>query len=161
MPSWVACEALWHMLYISPCTRHNSNTNLPTMSLSLSIPQFVVTGVVLWVLSALYRKLFASSSLDNLPGPPSSNLLLGMSRFELPCCCQRFLRRRVGHLQDLHNRNAWGFHKRLIHEYGPVSVVRGMFGVRIHVSQCFFAPLTSHSVSTDEDGLCVRSEGTA
>ena len=27
------------------------------------------------------------------------------------------------------NRDAWGFHKRLIHEYGPVSVVRGLLGV--------------------------------
>ncbi|KAK7688260.1 hypothetical protein QCA50_008630 [Cerrena zonata] len=93
--------------------------------MSLSLPsQLVVAGVVLWVLSSLYQRFFAPSPLDNLPGPSSNSLL-------------------TGNLTDMFNRNAWGFHRRLIHEYGPVSVVRGLFGERmVYV----FDPKAMHNI---------------
>lgn len=89
--------------------------------------QLVALGSVLWVIRTVYRLFLAPNPLDNIPGPTPKSFLTGMKLQEderrvLMCCF-------LGDLTRLFHRSAWDFHKKLIHEYGPISVVQGLFGV--------------------------------
>ncbi|KAK7695516.1 hypothetical protein QCA50_000152 [Cerrena zonata] len=76
------------------------------------ITQLAVFGSIAWIVRFIYRTFFAHHPLDNIPGPKPTSLV-------------------TGDLSRLFHRLAWDFHKTLIYEYGPVSVVRGLFGARM------------------------------
>lgn len=59
----------------------------------------------------------------------------------------------LGDLSRLFHRLAWDFHKTLIYEYGPVSVVRGLFGVwNVSFSSDELSELL---IALGKNGLCL------
>ncbi|KAI0823808.1 cytochrome P450 [Trametes gibbosa] len=81
-----------------------------------------VAGYPLWF---LFRKFITKSPLDNLPGPPPPSSVFS------------------GHFPHITARQSWKWWRAVVDTYGPVSVVKGVLGMRIlHVSD----PKALHSI---------------
>ena len=86
-----------------------------------------------WVLWKVLRQFVVKSALDNLPGPARNSYFFGMGPdvFYNDYCLMTLTHVMLtGNLPQLFNRYAWGFHKEIIHKYGPVTAIWGLFGVR-------------------------------
>ena len=102
------------------------------MAVSLGV-QLGVVALALWVARSIYIRSTASSPLDNLPGPARNSYFFGMGPdvFYNDYCLMTLTHVMLtGNLPQLFNRYAWGFHKEIIHKYGPVTAIWGLFGVR-------------------------------
>ncbi|RPD55983.1 cytochrome P450 [Lentinus tigrinus ALCF2SS1-6] len=69
----------------------------------------LVVGGFLWAIWQLVRPLFERSPLDIVPGPPSKSIV-------------------SGNLEQLFDRDAWGFHDELGQNYGSVVKIHAVLG---------------------------------
>lgn len=90
---------------------------------------FTSIGGLFFILALFFRRLFCTSVLDNIPGPPSSNSIVGRlcSVFS---SIPEFLQKALGHLIQLADPNGWEFYRKLSEDYAPGIVkLRGLLGV--------------------------------
>nr|VWO98257.1 Putative tyrosine-protein kinase AmsA (EC (Amylovoran biosynthesis membrane-associated protein AmsA) [Ganoderma boninense] len=76
----------------------------------------------------VFRNYLFSSPLDNIPGPPPVSLW-------------------TGHLPQLFDRKAWKFMAHTASTYGPISLLKGLFGRRILL---IHDPLALHAIVVKE-----------
>ncbi|KAI0347457.1 cytochrome P450 [Trametopsis cervina] len=81
------------------------------MVMSVSIGKGTGFVILLWLLRRLYRLRYVRSSLDNIPGPPSTSLW-------------------KGNIGSLFHRHAWEYHDELMQKYGAVVRFNGLFNSR-------------------------------
>ncbi|KAJ7478259.1 cytochrome P450 [Mycena latifolia] len=72
-------------------------------------PQYAAVALIVYASWAILRRIFSSTVLDNIPGPPSRSLL-------------------TGNLPAFHDPDGWDFHKDMEENYGQVVKLRGFFG---------------------------------
>ncbi|KAJ6596626.1 cytochrome P450 monooxygenase [Mycena sp. CBHHK59/15] len=98
-----------------------SYTSVPTML--TTILHYGLLLALSWLVLHGIRRVFARSSLDNIPGPPPASFL-------------------VGNLAQFHDRDGWEFHKTL-EEYQGVVKIHGLLGDRqLYV----FDPAALHNI---------------
>ncbi|KAJ7703987.1 cytochrome P450 [Mycena rosella] len=94
-------------------------------------PSLVQTGLLVgggYVLLSIVRRIFSSSPLDTIPGPPSHSFLFGTS---------------PGNLKETHDPDGWEFQRALEEDYGGVVRIRGLLGS----SSLFVSdPVALHSI---------------
>ncbi|KAI0739058.1 cytochrome P450 [Daedaleopsis nitida] len=69
----------------------------------------VILSGLLWVIWQVVRPFFENSPLDVVPGPPSKSIV-------------------SGNLEQLFDRDAWGFHDEVAQQYGPVVKINAVLG---------------------------------
>nr|VWP00939.1 Hormone-sensitive lipase [Ganoderma boninense] len=92
--------------------------------------QAVLLGGFAWALWQIIRPFVVKSPLDVVPGPPSKSLL-------------------SGNLEQLFDRDAWGFHDEVGQNYGPVVKINAVLGGKwLYV----FDPTALRSIVLKEQG---------
>ncbi|KAJ7710409.1 cytochrome P450 [Mycena rosella] len=77
--------------------------------MSFSLFQYGVLALALYVAWSILQRVFASTALHNIPGPPSRSIL-------------------TGNLSEFYDPDGWDFHKDLEEKYGQVVKIRGFLG---------------------------------
>ncbi|KAJ7495126.1 cytochrome P450 [Mycena latifolia] len=72
-------------------------------------PQYAALALIVYASWAILRRIFSSTVLDNIPGPPSRSLL-------------------TGNLPAFHDPDGWDFQKDMEENYGEVVKLQGFFG---------------------------------
>lgn len=80
-----------------------------------------------WVLWKTLRNFVVKSSLDNIPGPPSTSMWKGVTVFT---CSWSEYWISLGNLGQLFSRDGWHFHDEIGEKYGAVVKITGLFNVR-------------------------------
>ncbi|KAM5531524.1 hypothetical protein V8D89_010179 [Ganoderma adspersum] len=92
--------------------------------------QAVLLGGFAWALWQIIRPFVVKSPLDVVPGPPSKSLL-------------------SGNLEQLFDRDAWGFHDEVGQNYGPIVKINAVLGGKwLYV----FDPTALRSIVLKEQG---------
>ncbi|KAI0823809.1 cytochrome P450 [Trametes gibbosa] len=82
----------------------------------MDLPSYVLIAFAasLCCLWFIFRRFLVKSPLDNIPGPPPPPGSMIM-----------------GHIPEFTTRNSWKYWRTLVDTYGPVSQIRGLFGMRL------------------------------
>ena len=98
--------------------------------------QAVLLGGFAWALWQIIRPYVVKSPLDVVPGPPSKSFLSGES---LVAGYPRSILMVFpsGNLEQLFDRDAWGFHDEVGQNYGPIVKINAVLGVSAVVNATF------------------------
>jgi hypothetical protein len=85
---------------------------------------------IFYVIRILRRR--SSSTLDNIPGPPSKSFITGARPvfFCFACISYRIDTPSPGNLTEYHDADGWDFQEKLEQNYGRVVRFQGLLGVR-------------------------------
>ena len=99
--------------------------------------QVVLLGGFAWAWWHIIRPFVVKSPLDVFPGPPSKSLLSG-GCFVLSTEAHSILIAfPSGNLEQLFDRDAWGFHDEVGQNYGPVVKINAVLGVSTIIKAAF------------------------
>jgi hypothetical protein len=89
--------------------------------------QSTVLALGLYTIWSILQRVFGSSVLDNLPGPPSRSILTGVRPIlHLPHFMTCIV---TGNLSEFTDPDGWEFHADIEQNYGQVVKIRGLLGV--------------------------------
>ena len=89
----------------------------------------VVAAAIAWVVWKILRPYLVRSPLVVIPGPARKSVLSG-EFVTLFADCDVVLTPAPGNLEQLFDRDAWGFHDELAQQYGPIVKLNAVLGVR-------------------------------
>ena len=89
----------------------------------------VVVGSLVWVFWKIVSPFFLKSPLDVVPGPTRKSLLSGMYALPLLALPSLIKTCPSGNLEQLFDRDAWGFHDHVGAGYGSVVKIHAVLGV--------------------------------
>ena len=92
--------------------------------------QAVLICTSTWFLWKFFRQTVVKSNLDNIAGPPSPSFWYGeCCGYGIPIQARCSSGHRVGHVQQLRDKQGWAFHQELADKYPAVVRLAGPLGV--------------------------------